>query len=64
MDFTLILALVSVENVSVFLSTSNCPPHPLAVDSKVVVFQESKGSRLTDIHPLNQDNLLSMTLTS
>lgn len=46
MDFTSILASVNVENISVFLSTCNSPPDPLAMDSKFVVFQESKGKSL------------------
>lgn len=43
LELTLILALVNMERVSVFLSTSNSPPHRLAMDSKVLVFHESKG---------------------
>lgn len=67
-DFTLISAAVSaavnVKNVFVFLSTSINPLHQLAMDSIVLVFQELKGRPLTEIHPLNADNLLSMMLTS
>lgn len=67
-DFTLISAAVSaavnVKNVFVFLSTSINPLHRLAMDSLVLVFQELKGRPLTEIHPLNADNLLSMMLTS
>lgn len=60
-DFTLIFAAVKTDRFAVFLSTSNSPPHPLAMDSRVSVFQESKGSPLTEIHPLKADNLLSIT---
>lgn len=44
--FTLLFASVDTEKLSVFLSTSNSPPHRLAKDSKVVVFHESKGRPL------------------
>lgn len=47
--FALIFDAVRMEKDYVPLSTSINPPHRSAMDSKVLIFQESKGSPLTEI---------------
>lgn len=60
--FTLIFAAVKTDKFAVFLSTSFSPPHVVAILSKFLVFQESKGSPLIVIHPLKAERVVLMTL--
>lgn len=61
---TLILASISEEKFSVFLSTFISPPQRLAFDSNVLVFNESKGRPRMRIQPLNWVLLLSIAFVS
>lgn len=44
LDLTLIVASVNLDRLAVSLSTSTNPPLRSAIDSKILVFHESKGS--------------------
>lgn len=61
--FTLSFIAVKMEKFAMFLLISISLPHLLAIVSKVLVFQESKGSPLIVFHPLKAEILLSITLT-